>query len=90
METEEDAFNQVSIRLSVVESMEQLGYHDNSILAHDGPHAFLDLIDQLYSSQSQGAVDQSRVLFLLTEATSVIQVDVCKDLSNGSLQSSQV
>ena len=60
LETEEDQFNQVSIRLAVNETLEQLGLHDGSSALlgdgdHDGHRLLSDCIAELHAAQSTNA-----------------------------------
>lgn len=61
METDEDQFNQVSIRLSVVETIEQLGIHDNTFFSRfDGlegsqSHILLETIEHFFTSWQESS-----------------------------------
>ena len=55
LETDEDQFNQISIRLTVIETLEHLGLHDGSSALlghgdHDGHRLLPDCIAALHAA----------------------------------------
>lgn len=92
METEEDQFNQVSIRLSVTEFIEEIGIADDSYfeklgISHSGMGAeddrkvLMKCITNLYQG-GQGVVvnDPQRIQEMLHKYSKVNEVNIMTDL----------
>ena len=101
LETEEDQFNLVSIRLSITEFIEEIGISDESyshklgLLNDEEDDVLLKVVRNLYEgSQDLTQCDPQRVNQMLQAYTNVKQVDIMKDLflavSNDNMQRIQL
>jgi hypothetical protein len=89
METDEDQFNTVSIRLSVVESLEQLGMHDGSFFSQFGFDAqsnlLLSTLEQMFmSTNNKVEISESMANF-----ETINQVDLFRDHAYSCTSSTQ-